>query len=297
MVLFVRLSVGPLAPSLAVPLNDLIRAIKLEAFRALIDELLQMLKPRFGPLKLGVRFFCSSLFANKPRIFDIAGNAIVLPCFGDIFRDVRLEPGFARRAGETLFFITEQIVRAAKPQRKLESHAIERTDERMPAFWSPVRENETILAPLFLERPVIMRIHPTRLKPDNIARQIAIAELPRLVQKIEHVDILVRDKRKAIAERREHLRATGKLGVDVQQLSWPLAGEDIEVKLALGRGADKRVLVRLADIEMVAPGRIYKNAPPLRCMRHRNGNVAIDVLDPNLVGIAAALNVLAAHVA
>ena len=51
--------------------------------------------------------------------------------------------------------------------------------------------------------------------------------------------------------------------VDVEQRLVVLAAENVKIEFSFRRGSDKRVGVGLADVHVVAPGRVHENAPSL----------------------------------
>lgn len=108
---------------------------------------------------------------------------------------------------------------------------------------------------------------------------------------------LVADIGEAIAEDGQQRRTARQPRVDVQQLTVVPAREDVEVNRAARRRADDRVPIRLPDVDRVAPRRVHQEAPPLRRDRHRNRDVARDVLDVDLVAARPPLEVRPAHVA
>ena len=296
-------AVGPLA--LGVVGSDLPRSVKFEALRAAVDELLQVLEPRLVAFLViylvSVRAVDARSHENVrlglPAAAYFADDILINPGLGNALGRFHFASGRLGRSDRALFLVAVEIVVDAKPERKLESHALERTDPGHTLGFAPARKGEEPRIPRFARRKIIKLLHPARFQSEHIAGSAGLAELVGVAHQIELVDELVGDERETVSERRQHLRTARKLRVDVQKRLVVLAGKDVEVDLAFGRFADERVLVLLSDVEIVAPGGVHQKPPALRRDDHRHRNVAVDVLNPDLVAFAAALDVLAAHVA
>ena len=167
----------------------------------------------------------------------------------------------------------------------------------MRALRAPVREIETPRVPALAGGGVVELLHPSRLKADHVAGDFVVAEPHRLVDERELVDPLVRDEREAEVPHGGQRGAPGEARVRVEHRAVACAGEEVEVRLALLRRADDRVRIRLAHVDRVPPGGVHEEAPSLARERHGHRDVAVDVLDVDLVRAGTPLDVVARDVA
>ena len=304
----VRLLVGhAVRPGALRMLGDLPRAVELEALRPLPHEFAQVREPWLVALK-------SLDDAGLPRrdlpqlrlllrireLRDLLGglDAHVAERIRRGLLDVDLGAEVERLARHALLLVAKEVVVAAQPEGELESDAVQPADEGMSAGRVP-SELELPAVPLLAHRVVVrrMRVHPARLKPEHVARQVHVAETQRVVDERKHVHVLVAHVREAVSKGRQERGPPRHAGVGVEERTVVASAEHVEVQRRFGGGAHERPLVRLADVEPVPPRRVHEHAPALRRQRHRDRYVAVYVLHPHLVASGTPLYVLAAHVA
>ena len=298
--------VRPRAVRHAVPVRHLIGPVKLERLRALVHELTEMLKPGAGPLGVLVGFRIARISAGDERARRLLGgvflvllrplDVLVMPRFRIAAGDglAILPGGFP---GDQLLLVPEQVVVAAQPEAQLHAHAAHCAGEGVRSLRAPVREVETPRVPALARGGVVELLHPPRLQADHVARDFVVAEPHRLVDELELVDPLVRDEREAEVPHGRQRGASGEARVRVEHRAVACAGEEVEVGLALLRRADDRVGIRLAHVDRVPPRRVHEESPSLARERHGHRDVAVDVLDVDLVRAGTALDVVARDVA
>ena len=312
--LVVRELAGVHAPG---ELVHLLRGVELEAPRAAVDELLQVLEP--GLLRrvlVLARELVGTPDALDSRVADLGleqtGVHPLLLLSGEVALHALVEEHLrhevaaavaalrrrTRKPGGALLLEPEHVVVVAEPERQLEAHVLEGADPRAPVVGrlDPVGELEAPLVPALLGGEVVAVLHPAGLQADYVAGELLPAELERLARQVERVDVLVGDVGEAECERRQQRRAAGEARVRVEHRAVVSPLEHVEVDFALLRRHDHGVGVRLAHVKRVAEGRVDQHAPSRGSHHHRDRNVRVHVLHPYLVGVPAAVQALAAHV-
>ena len=301
--LLVRAAVGPGAIRM---FAHLVAAVELEALRALVDELLEVLEPWQHPVgHVVLRALQETVHLLPVRglllplcVLRRAGvDAVVLPRLGDVVRNLNLTSALPGEPGGALLLVAKEVIVAAEPQRELHADALHGRNPGVPAHRGPVGEVEALRVPLLVDGEVIELLHPAGLQSVDVAGDVTVAELHALVDHVVLVDVLVGHVREAVAPHGQERRTPAQQRVRVEERRIVLAEEHVEVDLSLRRLYRHDVRVLRAHVPRVAPGRVHEYAPSVAAQRHRHRDVALDVAHPDFIALAPAHDLLAAAVA
>ena len=173
-------------------------------------------------------------------------------------------------------------------------------DERPVAivvFGQPVGHIEALGVPLLLGAVVIVLAHPARLEPHDVAGDFLAAEHHAVFEQVARVFALVVDKCQAIGGLGQHHRSAGHARVLLQRALHVLREEHIHVQHALARFDAHFVCLCAAQIVMLAERGVEHHAPAAAAHDIGDGAVAAHVGLPEIGGMAALHQAVAAFVA
>ena len=257
-------------------------AVQLKSGGSVVAELFQMVEP--GHIAHGNAVHI--LGAGKMRVK-----------YGSTLKGILLTQLLCPLTALTLL-LKQQIVVLTEPKAEFEAHLAQIVEECIVAaviLRHPVREEEAIAAPCFVNGAVIVICHPLRLKSHHIAGNVLAAEIQAVVQHLPRICLLVKHESIAVRKLGKQYGIARNLALkrkDVRKLS-AFGHKQVKVYLPLVGGNNKAVRVRGTAVKGSGVGAVKQQTPAVGGHNKGYGAVGRHISDVKACHGAAAGNVLA----
>ncbi len=159
-----------------------------------------------------------------------------------VVHPVLLAGKLAARAGrDVVLLLDAEVILFAEPEAEVEAHRAELADKEpvadclrglvlLPVWF----RRELFVVPFLLGREVVALLHPLRLKPENVARHLELAEAYRVVEDVELVLEHIRSEAESVGPFRQDIGTARDEGIFIQHSRHVLAHHQVEVGLVVG---------------------------------------------------------------
>ena len=205
---------------------------------------------------------------------------------------------------DNVFLGNAQIIFLTEPESEVESHRAELADEQPVVhrlrilILKPVGfRGETVVVPFLLGGEIVTFLHPLRLEPEYVARDIDLAEHRRIVQDVELLFAHIRTEAESVRPLREYVGPSGNDGVKVEDVRHILSEHQEEVGFVAGVDYIEKVFVYAAYVEEALPGGVVVYSPSAGAHHERHRDLGVLVSRPHPEELAPVLDMVAAGAA